>query len=305
MIELPSDEKGFVGRKCPTEECGAYFKIANNEWFDTAMYYRCPYCGHRDEHDEFHTPEQLAYAESIVVRNCEEDLASDLKRLEFTVEPSGPFGIGMSIKVETDLHPVRLYHEHELETHVECSSCMLLYAVYGLFGFCPNCGHHNSLQVLTTNIGIVSRMLDLSAGRDDDLRRKQIENALGNCVSLLDGFGRELCRVSSSKCSEPAKLKKLSFQNLEGTRQKVLHLFGVDLAAGLTVDEWTTAVRGFQKRHLFAHKLGVIDDEYVERSHDPHAVVGRKVSVSEVEVRQLGETVVKLARYLNTAFTKL
>lgn len=37
--------------------------------------------------------------------------------------------------------------------------------------------------------------------------------------------------------------------------------------------------RAFQKRHLLAHKMGVIDEDYVQKASDPGAVVGRKIRV--------------------------
>jgi len=79
----------------------------------------------------------------------------------------------------------------------------------------------------------------------------------------------------------------------------VLSLFGLDMAVGVTSDEWDAAVRGVQKRHLLAHRMGVIDNEYVRRSGDRHAVAGRKVAVSEMEVRELADITLKLARHLH------
>jgi hypothetical protein len=44
------------------------------------------------------------------------------------------------------------------------------------------------------------------------------------------------------------------------------------------------ACRTFQKRHLLAHKMGVIDAEYVQKANDPGAVVGRRIRVTSDEV---------------------
>lgn len=303
-VELPADETGHVGRQCPNPPCGKYFKVESTARFDANTHCLCPYCGHRDEHEEFHTPEQIAYAKSLLTQEVEEAAVRELKRLarDFNRRSRGNI-LGIEMDVEPSPVQLRRYSEKILETYLACDKCEFQYAVYGVFAFCPECGQHNSVQTLAKNIDIVNKMLDRSDGSADELRQKDIENALAGCVSAFDGFGRELCRIHTAKCSDPAKLVRVSFQNLDGARQNVRYLFGVDLAAGLTADEWTAAVRGFQKRHLFAHKMGVIDAEYGERSRDPHAVAGRKVSVSESEVRELGEIVVKLGRYLTTAYT--
>ena len=60
--------------------------------------------------------------------------------------------------------------------------------------------------------------------------------------------------------------------------------FGVDFADVLEPVDWECACRVFQKRHLLAHKMGVIDEEYIRRANDRAAVAGRKVGVSTDEV---------------------
>ena len=40
----------------------------------------------------------------------------------------------------------------------------------------------------------------------------------------------------------------------------------------------------FLKRHLLAHKMGVIDADYVQKANDSEAVAGRKIRVSYEEV---------------------
>ena len=42
--------------------------------------------------------------------------------------------------------------EKQLETEVVCVNCTLRYSVYGVFAFCPDCGQHNSLQILDKNL---------------------------------------------------------------------------------------------------------------------------------------------------------
>ena len=37
-------------------------------------------------------------------------------------------------------------------------------------------------------------------------------------------------------------------------------------------------------RHLLAHKMGVVDEDYLKKAIDPGAIIGRKVSVSSQEV---------------------
>jgi hypothetical protein len=62
-------------------------------------------------------------------------------------------------------------------------------------------------------------------------------------------------------------------------------------------------VRCFNKRHVIAHKGGVIDEKYVEQSGDDTAIERRTVRVSVDEVRMLIAAVRKLGDALWRCFT--
>ena len=66
----------------------------------------------------------------------------------------------------------------------------------------------------------------------------------------------------------------MNFQNLEGARQGFLDLFGIDLSLAVQPEEWLAATMAFQTRHLIAHKLSVVDQDYVRKTGDTRAVVG-------------------------------
>ena|SRR5438552_444975 len=148
-------------------------------------------------------------------------------------------------------------------------------------------------------------MLDLAGGVEKVLAEKLIENALEDCVSAFDGFGRELCRLHANRARNPARVEKMSFQNLEGAKTTFLDLFGMDLSADIVAEEWRAAVSGFQKRHLVTHKLGVVDQEYITKTGDARAVVGRKIGLDADEVRGLARIIRKLAPRLSDNLQKL
>lgn len=88
----------------------------------------------------------------------------------------------------------------------------------------------------------------------------------------------------------------MSFQNLEGAKTTFLDLFGIDLSAEVAPEEWRAAAMGLQKRHLVTHNLGVVDQEYITKTGDINAVVGRKICIGDEEVRGLARIIGKLAR---------
>jgi hypothetical protein len=302
-IPIPSDEKGYIGRECP--ECERYFKITLGTGLTgDNLPSHCPYCGHSAPQDQFFTKAQIEYAQSVVINKVTGAFIKDLKTLEFNHRPSGPFGIGISMKVEGRPQPIRHYSEQELEEEVVCDHCTLRYTVYGTFAFCPDCRQHNSLQILEKNLAVAQKLIDLAATVDGDLSAQLVADALENGVSAFDGFGREACRVYSSKASDPVKATGISFQNLAGAQKNVLSLFSVDLTAALDAKDWTFACRCFQKRHLLAHKMGIVDDAYIKATGDGHAMVGRKVSIFSEEVIALLAAIRRLGAYLTTELAK-
>ena len=217
QIPIKADEEGFIGRECPNKKCLGYFKLQSGTGLPgTNLPCHCPYCGHKGPQDHFWTRQQIAYARSIAMRQIQDHLADEFKRMEFDVKPRGAFGIGISMKFKRGtLEPIRHYREKKLETIVICSQCTLRYAVYGVFAFCPDCGTHNSQQILAKNCELARKQIELAANVEDaDLKRHLLEDALENAVSAFDGFGREACRVNSAKATNPAKGEAVSFQNL-------------------------------------------------------------------------------------------
>jgi hypothetical protein len=304
-VSFPSDEEGMTGRECPAEGCEGYFKIQ----FGTGLKGQnlpchCPYCGHRAGHDKFFTKEQLSYARSVVINKVTDAVLKDFKSLEFEHKPTGPFGIGISMKVKGHPHPIRYYREKQLETEVICEKCTLRYMIYGVFGYCPDCGVHNSLQILTKNLELVEKVLVFAETQESALAEALIANSLEDCVSAFDGFGRKTCRVFSTKATDKTKADNLSFQNIERARQRFRDLFGVDFAQNIDPQQWILVTRCFQKRHLLAHKMGVVDQEYISATKDQAAIVGRKIQIQSAEIRALATPLQTIGEHLFDSLMK-
>ncbi|MCK4874113.1 MAG: hypothetical protein KAS72_15425 [Phycisphaerales bacterium] len=298
-VPIEADEDGFTGRECPVDKCQGYFKIEYGTGLQGEdLPCHCPYCGYTGAHDEFWTKEQIAYAESIAMRQIERAIIRGLKEHEFNYPAQGDFGIGISMKVKPGPpHPIRHYRENRLETEVVCDMCTLHYAIYGVFAHCPDCGAHNSLQILKKNLDLAVKQLDLAGDVEDkDFAEHLVADALENVVSTFDGFGRELCRVHAEQATVQTKAENLSFQNLPGACANFKRLFSHDLTTSIEQAQWDLAVRCFNKRHLLAHKMGVIDQKYIVATNEASAVVGRRVRIDVDEVlefvvivRRLGE----------------
>ncbi len=282
-VEPLKDEEGYVGRECPEKTCEGYFKIKPGTGLTgKSLPCYCPYCGHLGPTDHFWTKEQVEYARSVALRKINDAVVADLKTLEFETKPKGLFGIGISVKVQPGApEPIRHYREKKLETQVTCDACTLQYAVYGVFAFCPDCGAHNSLQILERNLELARRQAVLgSAQTDEQFRRYLIEDALENCVSAFDGFGRECCRIRAAKSTDPRQSEKLSFQNLPRAAMHLQALFAIDLEAATGPKDWNAA------------------NKYLDETGDTSSALGRRLLVTPIDVEQLAEAVARVGRTL-------
>jgi len=291
-ISIPTDENGMIGRECPNLDCLGYFKIKPGTGLKGKnLPCHCPYCGHTTGHNHFWTHDQAEYINSGMKKEVSKALEADTHDWDGQLRQSTRNSfIKLSVKFNGHTHPIHYYREKQLETLVLCDDCILEYAIYGVFAFCPDCGTHNSLQILGKNIEMVEKEITLAGNTEDkELAERLVEDALENAVSAFDGFGRAVCTAFSSKATNPQQAQDISFQNIQNARARVSELFGFDFAAGIDSDKWDTIVRCFQKRHLLAHKMGVIDQEYIKKAKDPGAVVGRKIFIKPEEVRELTE----------------
>ncbi len=287
-ISLPLDDEGFIGRECPMVECEGYFKLQPGTGLKGEnLPCHCPYCGHGAGSDKFFTKAQVEYAKSVVMREVTGALLKDLKSLEFNHRPRGAFGIGISMEVSGQPTVIRRYRESKLETEVVCERCTLRYTIYGVFGFCPDCAVHNSLQILDKNLELIQKLLVVAETQEPQIAQHLIENALEDCVSAFDGFGRETCRVFSTKAAKPAKAAEIRFQNIAAARERVKEQFSIDFTATATPADWEHILRAFQKRHLLAHRMGVVDEDYLSVTGESPSLLGRKASIAASEVREL------------------
>jgi len=303
-VKINPDAEGFTGRECPVKECEGYFKIQFGTGLPGDVPCHCPYCGHTGPHDEFYTKEQIEYGKSVAMHQITGQLIKELKKLETRPDPHAFISIG--IKVEGRPLSIRYYREKKLETEVVCNQCTLHYALYGVFGYCPDCGTHNSQQILNANLEIVEKMIALAKEPDKkDLATTLIENALEDAVSSMDGFGREICKVYATKSLDTSRAPNISFQNISKARDTIKDLFNVDIGTAVTPDEWASITRSFQKRHLIAHKMGVIDQQYTNATGETPLLIGRKIEVKLGEVSELVKGLQKIGSYLSAQLEAL
>ena len=77
--------------------------------------------------------------------------------------------------------------------------------IYGVFGFCPDCGNHNSIIILRKNLELIEKILAFAGNDKSELAQMLIADALENCISVFDGFGRKILWSIRLKIYEVSK----------------------------------------------------------------------------------------------------
>jgi hypothetical protein len=292
-VSMPTDEQGLVGRECPS--CGMYFKLKSGTGLPTTQC-SCPYCGYRDECNDFMTQDQQEYLTSIAAREflapLLRDFADDLKRLE---TPSNGF-IQLKISATVPDFPIQFYQEKILETNVTCDTCGLAFSIYGVFSNCPDCGKLNARVIYDKSLDASNGKLVLSGDNtiDEHVRADLIKDALTGTVSAFDALGKAL---RAKHTAIPAKPNNL-FQNFLALDKALATLTGKNISQFLTPADSDFLFLMFRVRHIYEHNAGVVDSDFVKKQPAYAHLLGRKyllkkddVSTFIVLMRQLGDAI--------------
>jgi hypothetical protein len=298
------DKDGYTGRECPSEECGKYFKIVASraEGIDPAAPspLTCPYCGHQRDTTEFATKAQIEYGNSVIEKDMMALLLAPLKQVQADIMKHRNKGGLLTINLEIGEPgaPLKEYSElQDLETYVTCDDCGDKYAIYGVYGYCPHCAAHNSMKILENNFRTVEKILYL-AEEKNDLASQLRESALEGCVKAIDGWGRAICQRFEDRAKSAKAVRRISFQDIKRAVDDVKEQFGIDIASPWSSEEYNSVNGVFQKRHLLAHRSGVIDERFIEKTGADAALLGRKVVVVADEVRNAVCCLKRMAEYL-------
>jgi hypothetical protein len=80
-VPIESDEKGYIDKECPSEECKFIFKVNKDDWTnifkDEAVW--CPFCRYEAPAKQWFTTEQVKYAKAEALAVVKGKIHSALK----------------------------------------------------------------------------------------------------------------------------------------------------------------------------------------------------------------------------------
>lgn len=250
LVPLASDREGMFGRTCP--HCRGYWRASDGPQQESGF---CPYCGR--------TP-----MGSITVTERQHFYVAAVCQLISKAVSSGPGSYALDLddipKDPKDPATQAFYLEDERQqTHRACLACGSGQDVLGRASYCCACGTRNDREILAE---------DLAKARDR-ARAGELEGALRDTVSALDGFIAAIAeqlvsRVPLSRARKNYWSGERPRHRLAATVETLDRDFGFSISNTLKPGELRLAAKMVARRHLHEHKRGVVDQDYLNETHD-------------------------------------
>ncbi len=313
-ITMQSDEKGFIDRECPNEECLFRFKIKMTDWEEKVSdeEVHCPMCGCVAEATKWWTQDQLNAAEEIAasytLNMIQNKLDKSLKQLENSTRKNKFLKITYKPGKRISFINNPIGQMPEWETEIVCPDCETAYSVIGTAYFCPCCGRNNvktallgsmsSIEKMVESLNDVEKLLTEKFGQDAarDMVNKMLEDSLGNVVSVFQKYVEQLYFQKTG-----VKARVNDFQIVDKGSMLFNQACGKGYEVWLSEFELKRMTLLFQRRHIFEHNAGIVDEKYIEKSGDTSYIEGQHMVLRKYEVLELLAIVRKLCAGLTQA----
>lgn len=269
-----SDRHGMFGRRCPT--CQSYFRT------DACPGDRfCPYCGSSGKSIHFLTDNQLKYIAAFCssfldAHDGDKDVILDLDKLAGELPQN---------------KPQWLYTEEQQQNSYACASCKARYDILGEYGLCPHCESPNAAGVFKAKLDAMEKQLHDADEKHSDRHDREVEwEKLTRCVSEFDSMANQvrsyMLRLPASPQRKSA-LRALTFQNILKVNDWIRDWYAFEILDGVSdVDRRFLNIM-FNRRHVFVHKAGRVDQEYLDNTGDTTVRLNQVLRVKSKEIRRL------------------
>lgn len=306
-VPIDSDEKGYIDRQCPSDECEFLFKVNEEDWEnifkDEAIW--CPLCKHEAPKESWYTKQQLEHAQAEAMAIFEGKLSKELQKVakEFNRSQSKNSFISLSMKVTNGSRkqfaiPAKAVEAMQLE--IICEKCKARFAVIGSAYFCPACGHNSVSQTFWDSL----RKIKAKTAHVETIRVAIIEAAGKDEAELTCRSLRETCisdgvvafqKYCEGEYSVYGDAPFNAFQRLEHGNKLWREKLGCGYEDWLSEEELTQLNILYQRRHILSHNEGIVDSMYINKCHDKAYKEGQRIIVSEKDVEVLVSCLEKLA----------
>lgn len=300
-VSMPTDDDGFFGRQCP--DCSRLFRIDADDYdaLPDDLQLWCVYCGHRTDHSDFLTQQQLDRAKRALgdyaVRMIGQKLDSTFSRLARSSH-SRRSGLGIRYRSGRPFSPQPLpgIDEDRLIRIRTCAGCSLRYAVFADHRFCPQCGQLPAKTVAEDALAAEAARLDALAQipkqaaavlREQGAFDRMLADTLSNTAGIVETFAGAVFRAAVPNAAQLLQGKGNIFQRLEHAADLFVTAGHPDLRDLVDAAAWQRLLKTWAKRHVFIHNDGLVDSKYLTKVPTSTSQIGQRLAVTESECRQV------------------
>jgi hypothetical protein len=300
---IQSDEQGMWGRNCPS--CSKYFRTTHV--MDAGDITCCPYCAHVAPCLAFVTKAQGSYITAFYDA--------------FARAYLGKCNTQLAMSAVTDSTSAWHYAEVKQQLHFTCQTpdCHTETDILGEYGYCPRCGRTNGRALFATYFdGLLSKFETTDKTVTDRHARAEVwEDMTIKSVSAFEALAKHLrqrlLRLPMT-ANRRRELERVNFQKPLEADGLLTQWFDIGLfqwPGSTTVPARTTPAvdvafikKMVQRRHIFMHNGGVVDQNYLDQSGDANVQLGERIRARSNEakrfmgaVRQMGENFMDNVEY--------
>jgi hypothetical protein len=269
-----SDREGFFGRRCP--QCKSYFR--SNFLTSRTV---CPYCGHRDKGVEFLTENQIQFIGNF----CNTYLEAHREGETVTID------LDALVDQLPGNKPGWVYKEERQQSQHKCTQCRCLYDILGDYGVCPFCGQPNFAQVISKKLNdLAAKFEDVDENVADRHEREVEWEKLTRCVSEFEALANTMRTHLLQLPATPrrkADLSRLSFQRIIQAAERIEQWYGIEILYGVSQEDREFLNKMFNRRHIFTHNAGRVDQEYIDNTGDTSVRLNQVIRFRSREIKRL------------------
>jgi hypothetical protein len=193
--------------------------------------------------------------------------------------------------------PPEFFVEVARQTRFTCEACGIQNDILGRFGYCSTCGNRNDLAMLVTDIEAIRAGVNSGTST---------VTALKEAVDAFDSTGRNYARqlVSLVPMTPTRKTKwgRANFAQIETVAKHLKDDFDIDILKRIDAAHIEQAKRMFYRRHLHAHRGGVVDQIYLDESGDTTVQLGHLLKETREDIIGVTQAIVKMGKNLHDGF---
>lgn len=292
IVFLLSDMEGLFGQVCP--ECKTYFRVSHLSSLTT-----CPYCGNSAHGIDFLTKNQIQFAQAF----CNDFIKSHTERNTIEIDLNN---IVNNLDNNTQGW---VYSEERQQSLHRCSNCRCSYDILGDYGVCPSCSTPNYQKILDEKFDKFEEQFKKIDEEITDRHEREVEwEKLTRCVSEFEALANTIkshLAILPMHPKRKSSLSNLSFQNILVASDKMQQWFCIDILNGVSQEDRTFLNKMFNRRHVFTHNAGKVDQEYINNTGDTSVRINQVIKLRSREIKRLIPLVKKCASNLIRDFSSL